>query len=134
MTSRLDADPIANTTITTAQARAAALTVAARFPDDPGAVQMVLDMLGIRDRLRHPESVGEFGTNEHTGPAQPLVDTAAAAGALNMLEYTLNRFAQAHIVRPALTDPDGTRWWSLPELRGHIRAYLGEADGDPSSR
>ncbi len=60
----------------------------------------------------------------------PLVDTAAAAEALHMLEATLHRFADARIVSPARVDPDGTRWWNLRDVRGQVGAYLREPSED----
>ncbi|HEY2223765.1 hypothetical protein [Actinomycetospora sp.] len=119
-----DLNPAADSKITLVQAYRAALVVARHLGDQPAEVRELLAMLGLVDPggdTPAGSAPAEPGTS-----ARALVDTAAAVEALHLPEATLNWFARAEIVRPARVDPDGSRWWNLPDLRSQIAPYRGE--------
>lgn len=122
-------DPVANIRITPEQARRAALTVAAAYPDDPLIARHLLDVLGLLDLSRPPcerTTAPAPAPVNATEPARPLVDTGAAAEALGMPAPTLFRFLEARIVTAARVDPDGSRWWNLRDTRHQIAIYLND--------
>ncbi len=121
----------------TAEQRHRAALVIAHHATDPGDARELLDMLGLLDVPRPPrEATAASATADRSQPPQPplpprsLLDTAAAAEALRTTATSLHRFAQARIVTPARVDPDGSRWWHLPELRSEIASYLDDTDPD----
>lgn len=69
-----------------------------------------------------------------TDDPRPLVDSPAAAEALRTSHQQLHRWADAGIVSPARTDPDGRRWWSLHDLRRELAAYMDDHRDDDRPR
>lgn len=127
-----------DSTISSAEVRAevahrAALAIVARYPDDPVVARHLLEMLGLLDVVRASPRATATAAPADPATAEPaiaLVDTEAAAEALHTTSTSLHRFARARIVAPARVDPDGSRWWNLPELRNQLASYLHGADNE----
>ena len=107
-----------------------AAQVVASHATGPEDARELLAMLGLLGLPRRRESHEVTSPSDPPVTPGPLVDTAAAAEALHMLEATLHRFADARIVGPARVDPDGTRWWNLRDVRGLVAAYFRERSED----
>lgn len=125
-------DPVGDPRITQEQVRRAARLVVSRFPDDPLVARHILEVLGLLDLPRRrwePTPAAAPSATDPDGLPQPLIDTEAAAEALRTTAASLHRFAQAGIASPARADPDGTRWWNLPEVRAQLAAYFDDRTG-----
>ena len=57
-----------------------------------------------------------------------LLDTDAAAKALHIPVRQLERWVQAGVVTPAVTDPDGAHRWNLPDLRQQLAGRLDDRE------
>jgi hypothetical protein len=73
-------------------------------------------------------------TSAPTHDPRPLVDTPAAAETLRTSAQQLNGWADAGIVSPARTDPDGSRWWSLHDLRRELATCIDDQRDDDLPR
>jgi hypothetical protein len=69
-----------------------------------------------------------------TGDPRLLVDTPAAAETLRTSTRQLNGWADAGIVTAARVDPDGSRWWSLHDLRRELATDLDDHRDDDLPR
>jgi hypothetical protein len=68
------------------------------------------------------------------GDPRPLVDTPAAAEAPRTSAQQLTVWADAGIFTPAGVDPDGSRWWSLHDLRRDLATDIDGHRGEDLPR
>jgi DNA-binding transcriptional MerR regulator len=62
--------------------------------------------------------------NEPPDHNRQTVTTEQAARALHLQPAVFKHWADRGLVTPVATDPDGTRWWNLHDLRRELARYL----------